>query len=265
MSAYCVSEEQLWSRKKWAPLRAWLLFLVQFLLHMFLSSLSSFLPPLLASCLHIRVPCSLPLKPPPPTSAPPPTPLCSGDSPEQRSAAAWQRASPVPSLSGDHQWDLHPCTCAKLAGGLPQSHTRHYGVCVASPIHLYLFPTLIRRISVVPVFVPLAITSRCSDSRPPLTLFEYVHAVISVSPNTDKCIYIWPFGIVSSGLQFKKKCSQLEHQVMEILETNLLSISCGAVFCFVPRHFHDRVWKMQASVFVCCGFKAGFSVFASSL
>uniref|UniRef100_A0A669EKY7 Phosphatidylinositol transfer protein membrane associated 2 n=1 Tax=Oreochromis niloticus TaxID=8128 RepID=A0A669EKY7_ORENI len=53
-----------------------------FLLHMFLSSLSSFLPPLLASCLHIRVPCSLPLKPPPLTStppAPPPTPLCSGD------------------------------------------------------------------------------------------------------------------------------------------------------------------------------------------
>lgn len=188
MSAYCVSEEQLWSRKKRAPLRAWLLFLVQFLLHMFLSSLSSFLPPLLASCLHIRVPCSLPLKPPPLTStppAPPPTPLCSGDSPEQRSAAAWQRASPVPSLSGDHQWDLHPCTCAKLAGGLPQSHTRHYGVCVASPIHLYLFPTLIA-VSLSSLCSSSPIMSRCSDSRPPLTLFEYVHAVISVSPNTDK-------------------------------------------------------------------------------
>lgn len=68
----------------------------------------------------------------------PSTSLFSGDSPEQRSAATWQRASSVPSLSGDHQWDLHPCTCAKLAGGLPQSHTRHYGVCVASPIHLHL-------------------------------------------------------------------------------------------------------------------------------
>lgn len=118
---------------------------------MFLSSLSSFLLPLLASCLHIHVPGSLPLKPPPTSTPPalPPTPLCSGDSPEQRSAAAWQRASPVSSLSGDHQWDLHPCTCAKLAGGLPQSHTRHSGVCVASPIHLYLFPTLIHRVSVV--------------------------------------------------------------------------------------------------------------------
>lgn len=62
----------------------------------------------------------------------PSTSLCSGDSPEQRSAASWQRASPVLSLSGDHQWDLHPCACAKLAGGLPQSHTRHYGVCVAT-------------------------------------------------------------------------------------------------------------------------------------
>lgn len=66
------------------------------------------------------------------------TSLCSGDSPEQRSAATWQWASSVPSLSGDHQWDLHPCACAKLAGGLPQSHTRHYGVCVASPIHLLI-------------------------------------------------------------------------------------------------------------------------------
>lgn len=68
----------------------------------------------------------------------PSTSLCSGDSPEQRSAATWQWASSVPSLSGDHQWDLHPCACAKLAGGLPQSHTRHYGVCVPSPIHLLI-------------------------------------------------------------------------------------------------------------------------------
>lgn len=76
--------------------------------------------------------------PNPLTSAPPSASLCSGDSPEQRSAATWQWASPpVLSLSGDHQWDLHPCACAKLAGGLPQSHTHHYGVCVASPIHLH--------------------------------------------------------------------------------------------------------------------------------
>lgn len=104
---------------------------------MFVSSLSFFLLPLLASCPHICIPLKPPL-----TSAPsalcPSTSLFSGDSPEQRSAATWQRASSVPSLSGDHQWDLHPCTCAKLAGGLPQSHTRHYGVCVASPIHLHL-------------------------------------------------------------------------------------------------------------------------------
>lgn len=65
----------------------------------------------------------------------PSTSLCSGDSTEQRSAAAWQRASSFPPLSGDHQRDLHPRAGAKLAGGLPQGHTRHYGVCVVSPIH----------------------------------------------------------------------------------------------------------------------------------
>lgn len=92
----------------------------------------------------------------------PSTSLCSGDSPEQRSAASWQRASPVLSLSGDHQWDLHPCACAKLAGGLPQSHTRHYGVCVAthSPASS---PQL--TVSVVCLFVPSSLLSRprCSD------------------------------------------------------------------------------------------------------
>lgn len=109
-----------------------------FLLHMFLC-----LPCLLSFFLSrppvpISAYVSLYLQNPPLTSALPLTSLCSGDSPEQRSAATWQRASPVLPLSGDHQWDLHPCACPKLAGGLPQSHTRHYGVCVASPIHLHL-------------------------------------------------------------------------------------------------------------------------------
>ena len=140
--------------KKWARLRAWLCFLVSCSVvlasYVFVSSLSSFFLPLLASCPHICVRDSLPpnhspLPPSPlplPPSPPPPS-LCSGDSPEQRSAATWQWASTVLSLSGDHQWDLHPCACAKLAGGLPESHTRHYGVCVASPIHLHLSSRLI--------------------------------------------------------------------------------------------------------------------------
>lgn len=88
--------------------------------------------------------------------SPPCTSLCSGDSPEQRSGASWQRAFPVLSLSGDHQWDLHPRACAKLAGRLPQSHTRHYGVCVAThsaasfltPIHFLFVPSLSLSISI---------------------------------------------------------------------------------------------------------------------
>lgn len=132
------TEDQLWSKKKWAPLRAWLslvsclvvlCFICFCVFLVFFPPSLGLLSPYLHTWLstskttpHLRLLC-------------PSTSLCSGDSPEQRSAAAWQRASPVPSLSGDHQWDLHPCTCAKLAGGHPQSHTRHYGVCVASPIH----------------------------------------------------------------------------------------------------------------------------------
>lgn len=110
---------------------------VQFLLlHMFLC-----LPCLLSFFLSrppvpISAYVALYLQPPLPFC--PSTSLCSGDSPEQRSAATWQWASPVLSLSGDHQWDLHPCACATLAGGLHQSHTHHYGVCVASPIHMHL-------------------------------------------------------------------------------------------------------------------------------
>lgn len=116
--------------------------------YVFVSSLSSSSSSFLLSLLGLLSPSlhtwlSLLFKSPPPDFRPfcPSTSLCSGDSPEQRSAAAWQRASlPLPSLSGDHQWDLHPCACAKLAGGLPQSHTCHYGVCVASPSHPHLFP-----------------------------------------------------------------------------------------------------------------------------
>lgn len=71
-----------------------------------------------------------------PPSPQPPYPLCSGDSPEQRSAASGQRPHTVLALSGDHQWDLHPRPSAKLAGGLSQSHTHHHhqhpGVCVAT-------------------------------------------------------------------------------------------------------------------------------------
>lgn len=130
----CRTEEQWWSRQKWASLRAWL-YLVScpvvlascvFVFFVFFPLL------LLAFCPRICKPGSPLLKQSPHLL--PPTSLCSGDSPEQRSAAAWQRASTVPSLSGDHQWDLHPCTCAKLARGHPQSHTCCYGVCVASPI-----------------------------------------------------------------------------------------------------------------------------------
>lgn len=135
----------------WAPLRARFCFLVSpsvvLASYVFVSSLSfllsSFSLGLLFPFLHTRlsIPClHLPFR----------NPLCSGDSPEQRSAAAWQRASPVLSLSGDHQWDLHPCACAKLAGGLPQSHTRHYGVCVASPV---TFTCPVIPLSVCPVFV----------------------------------------------------------------------------------------------------------------
>lgn len=84
-----------------------------------------------ASCPHDYIrgspPSSLP-------SRPSPTSLCSGDNPEQRSAASWQRPPTVLALSGDHQRDLHPCACAKLAGGLPQSHTHHHGVCVATHV-----------------------------------------------------------------------------------------------------------------------------------
>lgn len=74
------------------------------------------------------------LPPPPPftTTTTTTTSLCSGDCPEQRSGASWQRARRDLSLSGDHQWDLHSCACAKLAGGLPQSHPHHCGVCVAT-------------------------------------------------------------------------------------------------------------------------------------
>ncbi len=125
---------------------------------MFLCLPCLFFPPLSASCPHICVRGSLPPKPPLWPLPPSLTSLCSGDSPEQRSAAAWQRASSVLSLSGDHQWDLHPCACAKLAGGLLQSHTRHYGVCVASPIHLHLSFFLFA----VPfrLFVPFLLLSR---------------------------------------------------------------------------------------------------------
>lgn len=117
----------------------------------FLSSSFGLLSPYLRTWLSTSKPLS-PSLPPSyllcPPSAPPPS-LCSGDSPEQRSAATWQWASTVLSLSGDHQWDLHPCACAKLAGGPPESHTRHYGVCVASPIHPHLSSRPIRCVSFV--------------------------------------------------------------------------------------------------------------------
>ncbi len=124
----------------------------------------------------------------------PSTSLCSGDSPEQLSAATWQRASPVLSLSGDHQWDLHPCACAKLAGGLPQSHTRHYGVCVASPIHLHLSspPFTVFLLSVWSIL--LAVTSKMLRFIPatcpfwvfPLLLFEESRAAVMSLRNPDK-------------------------------------------------------------------------------
>lgn len=143
-SIYNLRLECMTSEKKWARLRAWLCFLVSCSVvlasYVFVSSLSSFFLPSSLGLLspYLRMWFSTSKPPSLPCPLCPSTSLCSGDSPEQRSAATWQRASPVLSLSGDHQWDLHPCACAKLAGGLPQSHTRHYGVCVASPIHLHL-------------------------------------------------------------------------------------------------------------------------------
>lgn len=94
----------------------------------FFLSLSSFRPPVPMTTYVVL--------PPPPSLLPPPPPasLCSGDNPEQRSAASWQRPPTVLALSGDHQRDLHPRACAKLAGGLPQSHTHHHGVCVATHV-----------------------------------------------------------------------------------------------------------------------------------
>lgn len=156
------------TQKKWARLRAWLCFLVSCSVvlasYVFVSSLSPFPLPLSASCPHICARYS-PNPLPPPDLCPSSTSLCSGDSPEQRSAATWQRASPVPSLSGDHQRDLHPCACAKLAGGLPQSHTRHYGVCVASPIHLHLSspPLTVSLLSVCFNLHVFLSRLRCSD------------------------------------------------------------------------------------------------------
>lgn len=154
---------------------------------------------------------------PPPDLCPfcPSTSLCSGDSPEQLSAATWQRASPVLSLSGDHQWDLHPCACAKLAGGLPQSHTRHYGVCVASPIHLHLSspPFTVFLLSVWSVL--LAVMSKMLRFIPtilsvfPSLLFQESRAAVMSLRNPDKDTLIYaayiPF-LVASSLLSKLLC-----------------------------------------------------------
>lgn len=91
--------------------------------------------------------------PPPPTTITTTTSLCSGDCPEQRSGASWQRAHRDLSLSGDHQWDLHSRACAKLAGGLPQSRPHHSGVCVAT-LSLSCSLNLIHCVSVLSSFCP---------------------------------------------------------------------------------------------------------------